>query len=208
MRTSSDCSTRQSTQCCSRYERKRRHARRVAKAGQSRPHAAGLARRQLRVSHRRRLGRRCHDVPECPAFRSAWVRGAGAAGPSGAPLSVRERSRGRSRKRRGFRHLQGELPHPPTGPVIVVSESLASAILEGARSTWRRLRTAVNTCRVLSARRRRFPQVLQDHEGGLRRETHRTAIGGDTGEIDKLLVGASSRTRRRCSPSSAGSARG
>jgi hypothetical protein len=43
-----------------------------------------------------------------------------------------------------------------------------------------RLRTAVNTCWVLSERRRRFPQVLADDEGGLRRETHRTAIGGDT----------------------------
>jgi hypothetical protein len=29
---------------------------------------------------------------------------------------------------------------------------------------------------------RRFPQVLADDEGGLRRETHRTAVGGDTGE--------------------------
>ena len=43
-----------------------------------------------------------------------------------------------------------------------------------------RLRTAVNRRRVLSERRRRFPQVLADDEGGLRRETHRTAVGGDT----------------------------
>ena len=34
---------------------------------------------------------------------------------------------------------------------------------------------------MLSERRRRFPQVLQDDEGGLRRETHRTAVGGDRG---------------------------
>src|SRR5947209_19869212 len=43
-----------------------------------------------------------------------------------------------------------------------------------------RLRTAVNSESVLSERRRRFPQVLPDDEGGLRRETHRNAIGGDT----------------------------
>ena len=47
-------------------------------------------------------------------------------------------------------------------------------------STRLRPTTAVNTRRVLSERRRRFPQVLQDDEGGLRRETHRTAISGDT----------------------------
>ena len=32
---------------------------------------------------------------------------------------------------------------------------------------------------VLSRQRRRFPQVEQDDEGGLRRETYRTAVGGD-----------------------------
>jgi transposase-like protein len=45
-----------------------------------------------------------------------------------------------------------------------------------------RPKTAVNRRRVLSERRRRFPQVLTDDEGGLRRETHRTAVGGDTSE--------------------------
>jgi glycosyltransferase involved in cell wall biosynthesis len=45
-----------------------------------------------------------------------------------------------------------------------------------------RLRSAVNALRVLSERRRRFPHVLADDEGGLRRETHRTAVGGDTSE--------------------------
>jgi hypothetical protein len=45
---------------------------------------------------------------------------------------------------------------------------------------WSCPRTAVNTRGVLSERRRRFPQVLPDDEGGLRRETHRTAVGGDT----------------------------
>ncbi len=32
---------------------------------------------------------------------------------------------------------------------------------------------------VPSERRRRFAQVLQDDEGGLRREAYRTAVGGD-----------------------------
>ena len=53
---------------------------------------------------------------------------------------------------------------------------------------WSRLRTAVNTRRVLSERRRRFPQVLPDDEGGLRRETHRTAIGGDTSGYRQAAV--------------------
>src|SRR5215210_8263887 len=39
-----------------------------------------------------------------------------------------------------------------------------------------------------SRRRRRFPQVLQDIEGGLRRETYRTAVGGDRSQIDELLA--------------------
>src|ERR1019366_6094118 len=50
---------------------------------------------------------------------------------------------------------------------------------------------ALNCCKclpVLSERRRRFPQVLPDDEGGLRRETHRTAIGGDTGEYRQAVV--------------------
>ena len=55
------------------------------------------------------------------------------------------------------------------------------------------VRVASQNCckyeRVLSERRRRFPHVLADDEGGLRRETHRTAVGGDTSEIDKLLSG-------------------
>ncbi len=42
-----------------------------------------------------------------------------------------------------------------------------------------RPRSAVNRWVVLSERRRRFPQVLQDEEGGLRRETYRSAVGGD-----------------------------
>src|ERR1035437_10506284 len=48
-----------------------------------------------------------------------------------------------------------------------------------------------NCCKclpVLSERRRRFPQVLPDDEGGLRRETHRTAIGGETGEYRQAVV--------------------
>src|SRR5437773_1600292 len=36
--------------------------------------------------------------------------------------------------------------------------------------------------------RRRFPQVLADDEGGLRRETHRTAVGGARGS-DRPVVG-------------------
>jgi hypothetical protein len=51
-----------------------------------------------------------------------------------------------------------------------------------------RPRAAVNTGRVLSERPRRFPQVLPDDEGGLRRETHRTAISGDTGEHRQAAV--------------------
>ena len=51
-----------------------------------------------------------------------------------------------------------------------------------------RLKTAVDTRRVLSERRRRFPQVRQDDEGGLRRETYRTAVGGDTGEHRQAAV--------------------
>src|SRR5437868_2447435 len=43
------------------------------------------------------------------------------------------------------------------------------------RALWSRPRTAVNTRGVLSERRRRFPQVLADDEGGLRRESHGTA---------------------------------
>jgi hypothetical protein len=55
-RSSSGCSTWQSAQCCSQCERKRRHARRDAKAGQSRPHGAGLASRQDQASWPRPVG--------------------------------------------------------------------------------------------------------------------------------------------------------
>src|SRR5262249_29382656 len=60
--------------------------------------------------------------------------------------------------------------------------SLPPFARKGAPSVGSCPRTAVNTRGVLSERRRRFPQVLPDDEGGLRRETHRTAIGGDTSE--------------------------
>jgi hypothetical protein len=46
----------------------------------------------------------------------------------------------------------------------------------------------VNGRRVLSARRRRFPQVQHDDEGGLRRETHRTPSAEIQASIDKLLA--------------------
>ena len=55
-------------------------------------------------------------------------------------------------------------------PIAPVARDLG--IHPEARS---RLRTAVNSRGVLSERRRRFPHVLADDEGGLRRETHRTA---------------------------------
>ena len=49
---------------------------------------------------------------------------------------------------------------------------------------------------MLSEQRRRFPQVLQDDEGGLRRETYRTAVGGDRSQIEQMLTSGSARTRR------------
>ena len=56
------------------------------------------------------------------------------------------------------------------------------ARFQGPASGRLRPRTAVNTRRALSTRRRRFPQVRHYDEGGLRRETHGTALGGDTSE--------------------------
>ncbi len=60
--------------------------------------------------------------------------------------------------------------------------------IRGARVAGSRPESAVNTRGVLSERRRRFPQVLKDDEGGLRRETHRTAISGDTSEHRQAAV--------------------
>ena len=72
--TSSGCSTLQSAQCCSRCERKRRHARRDAKAARSRPHGAGRASRQQRDSSRRRPVR-CRDrLPRRPPCLRLRVR--------------------------------------------------------------------------------------------------------------------------------------
>jgi len=69
--------------------------------------------------------------------------------------------------------------------------------------------TAVNTRRVLSERRRRFPQVLQDDEGGLRRETYRTAVSGDTKlRSTGCWGGGWSMTSRRCWGTSRGSVPG
>src|ERR1019366_1607886 len=72
----------------------------------------------------------------------------------------------------------------PNDPTATTGPNDACAVGKGGlpQQGGSRLRTAVNTCRVLSERRRRFPQVLPDDEGGLRRETHRTAIGGDPSE--------------------------
>src|SRR5512135_1501137 len=84
---------------------------------------------------------------------------------------------------------------PPGPPLALPAGTLAGSASAplGAESghgpgRGRRPRIAVNTRRVLSERRRRFPQVLPDDEGGLRRETHRTAIGGDTSEHRQAAV--------------------
>jgi transposase-like protein len=65
-----------------------------------------------------------------------------------------------------------------------VTAQLRSAPLPGSRPS---PRTAVNTRRVLSERRRRFPQVLPDEEGGLRRETPVPPSAEIQANIDKLL---------------------
>ena len=57
-----------------------------------------------------------------------------------------------------------------------------SAHCETGCASWAASKDCCKYDRVLSERRRRFPQVLPDDEGGLRRETHRTAIDGDTSE--------------------------
>src|ERR1700744_232768 len=59
---------------------------------------------------------------------------------------------------------------------------------DGAGCPWLCPTTAVNTGGVLSERRRRFAQVLADDEGGLRRETHRTAVGGDSSRDRQAAV--------------------
>ena len=53
-------------------------------------------------------------------------------------------------------------------------------------------KTAVNTNRLLSARRRRFPQVLQDDEGGLRKAPDNRHEEGD----ERALRRRSSESRR------------
>jgi hypothetical protein len=71
--------------------------------------------------------------------------------------------------------LPGRDSHPQAATSLCwISYSISTS------NSGRTLRSAVNTRWVLSERRRGFPQVLADDEGGLRRETHRTAVGGDT----------------------------
>jgi hypothetical protein len=93
-----------------------------------------------------------------------------------------------SRRERGV--VIGGDDLPPGSPafirVLPRAGEPAIALYDGRRGRHRtagsRPKIAVNTRGVLSERRRRFPQVLTDDEGGLRRETHRTAISGDTSE--------------------------
>jgi acetyl-CoA C-acetyltransferase len=74
------------------------------------------------------------------------------------------------------------LGHPVgASGAILVTKLLHEMEREDQKLGRSRPKIAVNRRRVLSERRRRFPQVLpQTIEGDLRRETHRTAVGGDT----------------------------
>ena len=65
---------------------------------------------------------------------------------------------------------------------------------QGRTGDWPRPRTAVNTRRVLSERRRRFPQVLPDDEGGLRKAPDNRHEEGD----ERALRRRSSESRRPC----------
>ncbi len=77
--------------------------------------------------------------------------------------------------------LSLRLPPPAeTGSLAKCARTLGEGKAGPRQGDGSRLRAAVNSRGVLSERRRRFPQVLTDDEGGLRRETHRTAVGGDT----------------------------
>ena len=76
---------------------------------------------------------------------------------------------------------------PPMVPVDAqrsASDGEAPGYRSSSKATAVRLSRVAspNCCKSpgLSRARRRFPQVLQDDEGGLRRETHGTAVGGDT----------------------------
>ena len=105
--TRSGCSTLQSAQCCSRCERKRRHARRDAKAARSRPHGAGRANRQQRDSSRRRPVR-CRDrLPRRPPCLRLRVRAYSRPRPDPRVPHSEIGGPGRNRQRRACRQQRG-----------------------------------------------------------------------------------------------------
>ena len=130
------------------------------------------------------------------------------------PTGQREERSEESGMRNGFRprklqtaegELQIEIPQVrqaaatfasmlfPRTPKLLRTEPLKALVI-GAFVRGLSMRDVESLCEEaglgkLSKRRRRFPQVLQDDEGGLRRETYGTAVGGDRGSNRAHVVG-------------------
>ena len=67
------------------------------------------------------------------------------------------------------------------GSRLARPESVGNRSKRQSGIRWGRVLEVLYVARVPSRRRRRLPQVLQAHEGGLRRETYRIAVVGDVG---------------------------